>query len=67
MDVNALSIWGFDAALRQEVEFLSADSVKRIDVHAEPKPAWWFEDRARSPQRIAAFMEIKTVWHPAGM
>jgi acyl-CoA reductase-like NAD-dependent aldehyde dehydrogenase len=67
MDVNALSMWAGDAALRQEVEFLSADSVKRIDVHAEPKAAWWFEDRARSPQRIAAFMEIKTVWHPAGM
>lgn len=67
MDVNALSMWGGDAALRQEVEFLSADNVKRIDVHAEPKPAWWLEERARNPQRIAAFMEIKTVWHPAGM
>jgi acyl-CoA reductase-like NAD-dependent aldehyde dehydrogenase len=67
MDVNAISVWAGDAALRRETEILSADNVKRTDVHAAPPPRWWFGDEAQGPQRIAAFMEIKTVWHPAGV
>lgn len=67
MDVNALSIWGGSDAMRRQAAMLGAENVKRIDAHPEPKPRSWFGDAAQSPQRIAAFMEIKTVWHPAGV
>jgi len=67
MDVNALSMWSDDPALRQRVEMLGADNVKRVDTHAEPKADWWFTAAAQTPQRIATSMEIKTVWHPAGV
>jgi hypothetical protein len=26
----------------------------------------WFGDGAQSPYDVAAFMEMKTVWHPMG-
>jgi len=67
MDVNALSIWGESDSMRREAQILGADNVKRMDVHPEPKTRWWYDDAAQSPHRIATFMEIKTVWHPAGV
>ena len=66
MDVNALSVWGRSADVRTQAEQLGAENVKRMDVHAEPTARWWFESLAQNPRRIAAFAEIKTVWHPAG-
>jgi acyl-CoA reductase-like NAD-dependent aldehyde dehydrogenase len=66
-DVNAISVWNDDAPLRAHVALLSAENVKRIDLHEEPPQAWWYGADAQSPRRIAAFMEIKTVWHPAGV
>ena len=65
--MNALSVWGGDDALRRETEYLGAENVKRMDVHAEPSPRWLYGDAAQSPRRIAAFMETETVWHPAGV
>ena len=55
MDVNAIDVTGAgdDTA---ELERAAADNVKRV-VRAR-------EDR--SPWEIAAFMELKTVWHPIG-
>ncbi|HXW77069.1 MAG TPA: aldehyde dehydrogenase family protein [Candidatus Eremiobacteraceae bacterium] len=67
MDVNALSIWDRDEALLRDVTILGAGNVKRIDAHREPSPTAWQRAQTRSPQRIAAFVEIKTVWHPAGV
>ncbi len=67
MDVNALSLWSDDADLRRDASVLGADNVKRMDAHPEPDAAYWLRDDAKSPMRIAAFMEIKTVWHPAGV
>jgi hypothetical protein len=66
MDVNALSIWDEDAQLRQSVQTLGAENVKRMDVHDEPSTAYWYSASAQSPRRIAAFVEIKTIWHPQG-
>lgn len=56
MDVNALDLAGADG-LRPDLERAAADNVKRI-VHGEPD--------AQSPWDIAAFLELKTVWHPIG-
>jgi acyl-CoA reductase-like NAD-dependent aldehyde dehydrogenase len=55
MDVNAIDVTGADGDVA-ELEVLAAENVKRV-VRAR-------EDR--SPWEIAAFMELKTVWHPIG-
>jgi acyl-CoA reductase-like NAD-dependent aldehyde dehydrogenase len=56
MDVNALDLAGADGEVA-ELEQLAAENVKRV-VRAQ-------ED-AQSPWEIAAFLEMKTVWHPIG-
>jgi acyl-CoA reductase-like NAD-dependent aldehyde dehydrogenase len=54
MDVNALDLPGLDA----DLERAAADSVKRVH-HAKAD--------LQSPYEIAAFLELKTVWHPIGV
>ncbi|MEV0054506.1 aldehyde dehydrogenase family protein [Saccharopolyspora shandongensis] len=61
-DVNALDPTGVPAELRTELARAAADTVKRVlPVRGEP-------DWAREPdlQRLRAFTEVKTVWHPVG-
>lgn len=55
MDVNAIDVTGAAEDVA-ELERAAAENVKRV-VRAR-------EDR--SPWEIAAFMELKTVWHPIG-
>ncbi len=57
MDVAALDLTGADGD-GAELERLGAENVKRI-----------FRGRpdGQSPYDIAAFLELKTVWHPIGM
>jgi acyl-CoA reductase-like NAD-dependent aldehyde dehydrogenase len=54
MDVNALDLPAPDA----DLERAAADSVKRVH-HSSAD--------AQSPWEIAAFLELKTVWHPIGV
>jgi acyl-CoA reductase-like NAD-dependent aldehyde dehydrogenase len=54
VDVNALDLPGPDA----DLERAAADSVKRVH-HAGVD--------VQSPWEIAAFLELKTVWHPIGV
>ncbi|MFN2471739.1 MAG: aldehyde dehydrogenase [Gaiellaceae bacterium] len=56
MDVNALDVTGADGAAA-ELERLGAENVKRIVRGAVD---------GQSPWEIAAFLELKTVWHPIG-
>jgi hypothetical protein len=57
--------------LRTDVELVAADNVKRL----ARRPAGtvdakfdWLDDRATErPEWIAAFLEMKTVWHPIGV
>jgi acyl-CoA reductase-like NAD-dependent aldehyde dehydrogenase len=65
MDVNALDVTGVPEPLRDDVERLSAENVKRI-VRAEGPQADWLADTAQSPYAVTSFMEMKTVWHPMG-
>jgi acyl-CoA reductase-like NAD-dependent aldehyde dehydrogenase len=60
MDVNAIDVTGVAGADRAELERLAADNVKRV-LAAE-------QDWAAPPtaQRMLAFLETKTVWHPMG-
>ena len=57
MDVNALDVGGADGQV-EELERLAADNVKRV-VRGSPD--------SQSPWEIAAFLELKTVWHPIGV
>jgi acyl-CoA reductase-like NAD-dependent aldehyde dehydrogenase len=56
MDVNALDLAGSDGDAA-ELERAAAENVKRV-VHGSPD--------TQSPWEIAAFLELKTVWHPVG-
>lgn len=70
-DVDALDAWGVPDDMRQAVELSAADSVKRVA--RRPRGAVdakfdWLDDRASErPEWIAAFLEMKTVWHPIGL
>ena len=56
MDVNALDLAGADGHA-PELERLAAENVKRVVRGAAD---------GQSPWEIAAFLEMKTVWHPIG-
>ena len=63
MDVNAIDVTGVPDELRQQVDELAADNVKRIHRAPDADP---FSAAAQSPYEITALMEFKTVWHPMG-
>ena len=71
VDIDAIDVWGVPDALRTDVELAAADNVKRLS----RRPAGvtdarfdWLDDRATErPEWIAAFLEMKTVWHPIGV
>ncbi len=56
MDVNALDLTGVDGQAA-ELERLAASNVKRIVKGSAGE---------QSPWDIAAFLELKTIWHPIG-
>jgi acyl-CoA reductase-like NAD-dependent aldehyde dehydrogenase len=64
MDVNALSIWGCDAALAKRMQTAAVENVKRVRMYGVDGIT---RADALSPHRVLDFMEIKTVWHPAGV
>jgi acyl-CoA reductase-like NAD-dependent aldehyde dehydrogenase len=70
VDVDALDTWGVPDALRVDTEQLAADDVKRLSRRAttiNEARFDWLDDRATErPEWIAAFLEMKTVWHPIG-
>jgi acyl-CoA reductase-like NAD-dependent aldehyde dehydrogenase len=55
-DVNALDLAGAPDG-RAELERLAADNVKRVIRNGEGQSLW----------HAAAFLELKTVWHPIGV
>ncbi|MEU9255398.1 aldehyde dehydrogenase family protein [Streptomyces sp. NPDC048270] len=61
-DVNAIDLAGADTALAKELEIAAADNLKRV---LRPQPV---DDWSADPgtQRMTAFLETKTVWHPTG-
>jgi acyl-CoA reductase-like NAD-dependent aldehyde dehydrogenase len=70
-DVDTIDVWGVPDDLREDVELAAAESIKRI----VRRPAGitdarfdWLDDRASErPEWIAAYLEMKTVWHPIGL
>ncbi|EGG48780.1 aldehyde dehydrogenase [Streptomyces griseoaurantiacus M045] len=61
-DVNAIDLAGADEALAKELEIAAADNLKRV---LRPQPV---DDWTAMPgiERMTAFLETKTVWHPTG-
>jgi acyl-CoA reductase-like NAD-dependent aldehyde dehydrogenase len=63
MDVNAIDVTGVPEVLRQDVERLAVENVKRV-VNGPNAPL--DSPDAQSPYEVTALMEFKTVWHPMG-
>jgi acyl-CoA reductase-like NAD-dependent aldehyde dehydrogenase len=61
-DVNAIDLTGVAVGDRAELQRAAADNVKRVYIPAD-------EDWAAEPgtERLTAFVETKTVWHPIGV
>ena len=67
LDVNALDACGADPEALAGLEEAAADGVKRVIGSPDAKIDWMDDAAAQSPYHIAAFTEIKTVWHPKGL
>jgi len=70
MDVNALDTWGVGSDALEDVERAAFENMKRLGraPRGRAERFDWLDDRAAErPEWIAAFLEMKTVWHPIGM
>ena len=71
VDVDTIDVWGVPQDLRTETELIAADNIKRIARRPAGKTDAkfdWLDDRAAErPEWIAAYLEMKTVWHPIGV
>ena len=65
MDVNALLAVGVGAAAEARLGELAAESVMRTVFEPAPERAAWYGARYDDLERVLAFTEIKTIWHPA--
>ena len=63
-DVNALDLTGVEPGLGAELERAAAETVKRVLPAPAAEPDWAQDPGTR---RLAAFLELKTVWHPLGV
>jgi acyl-CoA reductase-like NAD-dependent aldehyde dehydrogenase len=71
VDVDGVDAWGIPGDLRVAAEEAASDSVKRVARRprgtADAKFDWLDDRAAERPEWIAAFLEMKTVWHPIGV
>ncbi|MGE9807258.1 aldehyde dehydrogenase family protein [Janibacter sp. G1551] len=64
MDVNAIDLAGVeDADLGRDLEVAAAENLKRV-LRPAPGTDWSIEPGL---ERMTAFLETKTVWHPIGI
>ncbi len=70
VDVDAIDTWGVDPDAQAAIEVAAAESVKRLARRpagvADTRFDWTDDRAAQRPEWIAAFLEMKTVWHPIG-
>jgi acyl-CoA reductase-like NAD-dependent aldehyde dehydrogenase len=66
MDVNAIDLTGIagDDAVATELERAAAENLKRVLRAPDAEPDW---TRPPGLDRMSAFLETKTVWHPIGV
>jgi acyl-CoA reductase-like NAD-dependent aldehyde dehydrogenase len=65
MDVNALAAFGLDQPTEKRLGELAAENVKRTHFEDAPPRKAWFRDDFDDLERVLAFTELKTIWHPA--
>ncbi|MFJ6741217.1 aldehyde dehydrogenase family protein [Streptomyces sp. NPDC091279] len=61
-DVNAIDLAGAGEELAKELEIAAADNLKRV-LRPHPGTDW---TATPGTDRLTAFLETKTVWHPTG-
>lgn len=66
MEVAALDLHGVDPALAKSVEEAAVINVKRVRTRSLEAAAWFDAGATESPRWIERFVEMKTIWHPAG-
>lgn len=66
MDVSALDLHSVEASLLKKAEEAAIGNVKRVRSRSLDEAAWFDADGASSPRWIERFVEMKTIWHPAG-
>ena len=61
-EIDLVALAGADEVLAKELEIAAADNLKRV---LRPQPV---DDWSTTPgtDRMTAFLETKTVWHPTG-
>ena len=66
MDVNALDLTGLagDPDTARDLEVAAAENLKRVLRAPDEEPDWTLEPGL---ERMTAFLETKTVWHPVGI
>jgi acyl-CoA reductase-like NAD-dependent aldehyde dehydrogenase len=62
-DVNAIDLTGAPADLATSLEVAAADNLKRVVRRPVTEPDWWAEPGL---ERLTAYLETKTMWHPIG-
>jgi acyl-CoA reductase-like NAD-dependent aldehyde dehydrogenase len=67
MEVAALDLHNVDPTLQKRAEEAAASSVKRVRARALAERAWFDAETAESLRWIERFVELKTIWHPAGI
>jgi len=70
-DVDALDAWGVPDELRTATEITALNDIKRVlrrpTTVSEVRFDWSDNRATERPEWIAAFLEMKTVWHPIGV
>ncbi len=70
-DVDAIDVWGVPDDIRRDAELAAAESVKRVVRRpagtSEGRFDWLDDAASERPEWIAAYLEMKTVWHPIGV
>jgi acyl-CoA reductase-like NAD-dependent aldehyde dehydrogenase len=66
MDVNAVAVYCADPDTNADVTRMASENLKRVHLENAVEDAWT-DARFEDLDRVAAFTEIKTIWHPAAI
>lgn len=65
MDVDGIHAFGIGTAAERALGELASESVTRTKFEDAPDVAAWYESAYDDLERVLAFTEMKTIWHPA--
>jgi acyl-CoA reductase-like NAD-dependent aldehyde dehydrogenase len=67
MEVAALDLHDVAPELARKAEEAAVVNVKRVRARSIGEASWFDADASTSPRWIERFVEMKTIWHPAGV